>query len=345
MTFLSDDALDHLKAVARAGPPDLEGAPDLEGGRYSIREEIGRGGMGTVYRAEDAQLERSVALKVLHENLLQDPQGEEGATERLRREAQVLARLEHPGVVPVHDVGLLPDGRTFYTMKLVEGERLDEGVAQGIPLPHRLRIFERLCEAVAFAHDRGILHRDLKPENVMVGPFGEVLVMDWGVARILASSERAHPEAGNATPSAEMEGRTAAGTVLGTPGYMAPEQAAGDRQTVDHRADIYALGAVLRYLLTGRHPWQKRGETEEEIPKRLEAVARRALAAQPVERYQTVLELAAEISRYLSGEPVAAYRETLRDRLLRFYRRHRIAILVVAAYILMRIVLFAVAGY
>src|SRR5262249_14401960 len=138
---------------------------------------------GVVYSAQDETLERRVALKVL-----EVPGSESELASRLMREARVLALLEHPGIVPVHDVGTLADGRVFYTMKFVEGQRLDQYIATVASVPDRLRIFLRICEAVAFAHARGVLHRDLKPANMMVGPFGEVLVMDWGLAKILANA-------------------------------------------------------------------------------------------------------------------------------------------------------------
>src|SRR5436305_5253353 len=172
MKFLSDNALDRLRQTADA--------PDLSGTRYQLLQRVARGGMGTVYAALDQTLRRRVALKVLDVPLAQAD-----FARRLNREARVLAHLEHPGIVPVHDVGTLSDGRVCYTMKFVEGQRLDKHI-QGVPaLPDRLRLFLRVCDAVAFAHARGVLHRDLKPANVMVGAFGEVLVMDWGLAKIL----------------------------------------------------------------------------------------------------------------------------------------------------------------
>src|ERR1700690_1793894 len=173
--WLSDKALNHLeRALDR---------PDLSGTKYELLEEIGRGGMGAVYRARDAELDREVALKVLHQ-----PETAAGAAARMLREARILARLEHPSIVPVHDVGTLPDGRVFYVMKRVEGRRLDQFRATAPGLTELLRVFEKICEAAAFAHAQGIIHRDLKPENIMVGSFGEALVMDWGVAKVLADS-------------------------------------------------------------------------------------------------------------------------------------------------------------
>src|SRR5215467_13292766 len=171
MNFLSDKAIERLREAAEI--------PDLTGTRYRLLERVARGGMGVVYAAEDEKLQRRVALKVLDV-----PGSDSDLASRLIREARILAQLEHPGIVPVHDVGTLADGRVFYTMKFVEGQRLDQHVADLKSVPDRLRIFLRICEAVAFAHNRGVLHRDLKPANIMVGPFGEVLVMDWGLAKL-----------------------------------------------------------------------------------------------------------------------------------------------------------------
>src|SRR3954463_674433 len=157
--MLSDQVISHLPTVI-----DL---PDLSSTRYRVIEEIGRGGMGVIYHAFDGVLQRSIALKVLNGT----------------QEARTLASLEHPGILPVHDAGVLPDGRTFYAMKLVQGTRLDRYRATTPSTSDRLRTFLRICEPVAFAHSRGVIHRDLKPENLMIGDFGEVLVLDWGIAR------------------------------------------------------------------------------------------------------------------------------------------------------------------
>ncbi len=324
MTALPDAALARLARALRA--------PDLTGTRYVLGREVGRGGMGSVWEAEDPELGRSVALKVLD---LPDVSGDLSA--RLRREARVLARLEHPGVVPVHDVGTLPDGRPWYAMKLVRGERLDEAAARLPTLPERLRLFLRVCEPVAFAHARGVVHRDLKPSNVMVGPFGEVLVLDWGIARVVSEGEPdrppAAPPAESREPRAAAAPGTAAGTVLGTPGYMAPEQARGDGG-VDARADVYALGVLLRGLAGPEAPRARR----------LAAIVARATAERPAERYDGVPALAADVARFLDGEPVTAYRERPWERAARFAARHRVALLLLLAYLAARAAVLLVYG-
>jgi serine/threonine protein kinase len=302
--WLSDAAVDHLREVADR--------PDLGGTAYELGEPVGRGGMGTVYRARDRRLERDVALKVMNA-----PAPAPAEVERMRREAQILARLEHPGIVPVHDLGVLPGGRLFYVMKLVRGRRLDEAV-EGEPLPGRLRKFERICEAVAFAHVQGVVHRDLKPENVMVGPFGEVLVLDWGVAKLLEGAGRA---------------ADSQGTVLGTPGYMSPEQARGETEGIDGRTDVYGLGAILRFLIAG----------EAGAPARLAAVAARAMAGDPALRYASVGELSAEVRRYLDGGPVEAYPEGPLERALRLASKYRTPLILIAAYLVARVLLAVLA--
>src|SRR5262245_22983272 len=197
--------------------------------------------MGTVFLAEDRVLGRKVALKVVGAGAA-SPE----IAARTLREARIIARLEHPGIVTVHDAGTLPDGRMFYAMKRVDGRRLDE-LAPQVSLAERLRAFQRVCETVAFAHAHGVLHRDLKPENVMAGPFGEVLVLDWGVAKLLELPDGAPREGAPAAPSA-----TAEGTILGTLAYMAPEQAEGMPDRVGVASDVYALGAILYFLMTLR---------------------------------------------------------------------------------------------
>jgi serine/threonine protein kinase len=300
MSWISDDALGRLRSAASA--------PDLSGTRYRLLEEIGRGGMCTVFLAEDPPLGRRVALKVLD---VPDASGDLGR--RLAREAGILARLEHPGIAPVHDVGRLPDGRVFYAMKFVEGPRLDAFAASNPALPERLRVFQRIVEAVAFAHDRGVLHRDLKPENIMVGPFGEVLVMDWGLAKALEGDAAVGED-----PSSE------AGVVLGTPGYMAPEQERGEVEALDARSDVYALGAVLHFLLA------------EKAPRPLLAVCAKAMAEDKRDRYPGALALHDEIARYLDGRRVEAHPENLPQLAARLYARHKVAFWLIVAYLVVR---------
>jgi serine/threonine protein kinase len=283
--MISEPALDRLSAMFHG--------PDVTGTRYELLSILGRGGMGIVYLARDTVLDREVALKIVDR------------PSAAANEARILARLEHPGIVPVHDFGELPDGRLYYAMKRVRGDRLDRWMASGHDLAERLGVFLRVCEAVAFAHAHGVVHRDLKPENVMVGEFGEVLVLDWGVA----------------LPNADGKPRID-GAIVGTRAYMAPEQARGD--AVDHRADVFALGAMLDSI----------AETAPVL-----AIARQACSEDPAARYQTVPALAADVRRFLDGRAVAAHRERVVDRLARFGRRYRLPILLVSSYLIVRVLL------
>jgi serine/threonine protein kinase len=339
MARLSEAAIRRLQWVADA--------PDLSHTKYEIVEGLGRGGMGTVYLARDRELDRQVALKVVG-----TPTVSSDAVERLEREAKILAALEHPGIVPVHDVGRVPDGRTFYAMKLVRGRRLGEHVTPDTTLAERLQIFERICEAVAFAHAHGIIHRDLKPDNVMVGPFGEVLVMDWGLAKLKAAAEpRTLPSApapptGDG-PQARDGPRTASGTVLGTPGYMAPEQARGDTDITDERSDVHALGAILGFLLANRNPTATphlRKAFLPGVPRPLQAIVGKATEPDPDRRYQEVIQLAADLARFRGGLPVEAYPETLVDRFRRLLVKYRVPLGLVVAYVVMRVLLLIFAG-
>lgn len=336
MKFLSDKAVERLRQGAEI--------PDLTGMRYRLLERVARGGMGIVYAAEDEKLQRRVALKVLDM-----PGADSDLANRLIREALVLARLEHPGIVPVHDVGTLGDGRVFYTMKFVQGQGLDQYVETVLSITERLRLFLRVCDAVAFAHAHGVLHRDLKPANIMVGSFGEVLVMDWGLAKLLGGDpgrqiQMADPDATifelpNKATDSNRELQTIAtghGTIMGTPGYMSPEQARGDIERLDARSDIFSLGALLRFLLTRNPLTPANAPQKQRLDKALEAICSKAAAADPGSRYPTVSELALDVSRYLDGLAVAAHREGFLEKLARFYRRYRFFILLIAAYLVMR---------
>lgn len=317
--FLSDSALERLREAADS--------PDLTGTRYRLVDKLGQGGMGGVYCVEDTELERRVALKVISGP---DPDGI--GTVRLLQEARIIARLEHPGIVPVHDAGVLPDGRPYYTMKLVQGKRLDEHVESVASLSDRLRLFLRICDPVAFAHAYGVLHRDLKPANIMIGPFGEVLVMDWGLSKIFGPSpdKDAPIDQADAGPSTENRSLTAHGSVVGTPGYMSPEQTRGDA-SLDQRSDIYSLGAILQFLISTGNA--------EAIAKPLSAIRGRAMAEDPEARYQTVSELSTDLAHFLDGLAVSAYPEGPMVRAWRWVLRNRTWILLLLAYILTRTLL------
>ena len=336
-TALDDSTLDHLKQVLHDAEPSEP--------RYRIREEIGQGGMGTVYLADDTALDRPVAMKVIRGGGLGPD-----AVERMLREARVIARLEHPGIVPVHDVGRLPDGRVFYVMKWVKGRRLDQHFDANASIQERLRVFERVCETVAFAHAHGVIHRDLKPQNIMVGEFGEVLVLDWGVAKVTSdTSAAADPQAtvvlDPSNPSVPGVRHTAHGTILGTPAYMAPEQARGEVSHINERSDIFALGGILFFLLTGEPPRERGADPgagrsarslKREVPRRLDAIGVKAMALDREDRYATATELAEDIGRFLNGQAVSAYREGVLERLGRWAWWYRTPLLLVVAYLLMR---------
>jgi serine/threonine protein kinase len=319
--WISDRALDRLRQAAAE--------PDLSGTKYRLLGQLGQGGVGAVFRARDTQLSRDVALKVIR---VPDADGE--LTARLIREARVIAQLEHPGIVPIHDVGTLPDGRVFYTMKWVQGKRLDEYVRQMASLPESLRLFGKICEAISFAHAHGVLHRDLKPQNVMVGPFGEVLVMDWGLSKIVSAPpltvmKTSATVAAPAPDQAETVSGTAHGSVIGTPGYMSPEQARGDIVAVDQRSDVFSLGAVLNFLAEA-------APHHAPPPLSLVAIVSKAMADDPAARYPSVQDLGQDVANYLDGLPVIAYPEGIVSRALRWAGRNQAWLLLVLAYIVMR---------
>ncbi len=325
-----------LRPAVRPPPDDF---PLVEPDRYARGFEVARGGLGRVVQAFDRRLGRRVALKEL---LARDPKAEE----RFVREARITARLEHPNIVPVHEAGRWPNGERFYAMKLVEGRTLSEALGSAESREERLELLAHLidvADAVAYAHSQGILHRDLKPANVMVGSFGETVLLDWGLAKDLldeaADPPSPHPETQTERPSIE----TSDGIVVGTPPYMAPEQARGDR--LDERADVYALGAMLYQVLCGKRPYEDVAPKEvllavvsgppapiarlaSDMPRDLVAVVEKAMARDPGHRYPSAKEMAEELRRFTTGQLVAAHRYSPAERVRRFVGRHWAALAV-----------------
>jgi len=358
--------------------------------KYVIQGELSRGGMGMILRAVERDIRREVAMKVM----ITTPDEEHKA--RFIEEAQVTGQLEHPNIVPVHDLGVDADGRIFFTMKLVQGKSLeqildeldtDSRVAKRkYSLARLLHIYVSICHAIAFAHAKGVVHRDLKPANVMVGDFGEVLVMDWGLAKIGAvrGSARASSDSARST-SAQMQtvqaavdaelaqrvtslryesdsGATMHGKVMGTPPYMPPEQARGRIGEIDERSDIYALGGILYEILTlkppiaassikrilqdvirGRITPPESRAPEREIPRELSAIAMKALARRPRERYQTVEALREDIDLFLEGRAVSAKEDTPWEALVKMVKRNRTASLAIAVASLILLVVVGIA--
>ncbi|HTJ45811.1 MAG TPA: protein kinase [Kofleriaceae bacterium] len=314
---------------------DPDALPVVERGHYAVADEVGRGGLGRILRAHDQRLHRTVAVK---EMLSRDP----AAAARFVREAMVTARLQHPSIVAIYEAGRWPTGEPFYAMKLVTGRPLDARIREAKDARARLALLPHVlavAEAMAYAHGERVIHRDLKPQNVLVGAFGETVVIDWGLAKDLAdtSVEAAGPYRGGAT------GETIAGAVMGTPAYMPPEQARGER--ADERSDVYALGAILYHTLAGRPPFT--GATVDAIleavlrdppppldaavPPDLAAIVTKAMAKAPADRYPTANEMADELRRFQTGQLVGAHRYSTWTLIRRWMRRHRGALAVAAA--------------
>jgi WD40 repeat protein len=312
--------------------------------RLDASREIARGGMGVVYRTRDEVFGRDLALK-LGENA-RIPLGGEAtisvgsALRRMLQEAQITAQLSHPGVIPVHEMGIDREGRLFFTMKLVRGRTLRDVFAlvregrEGWTTTRALQVLIRICETVAFAHSKGVIHRDLKPANVMVGAFGEVYVMDWGVAKVVGDPSAEDPLSVVVSPVTSAEASepvplTRAGDVVGTPEYMSPEQASGRIDAMDPRTDVYSLGALLYELLAARAPYEDPttprtpigilrnviggpptplSAVAPRVPEELKAVCAKAMARDPGDRYPTAEALANDLHRYLEGRVVLAHR-------------------------------------
>ena len=373
------DSYQDTIAAAGGGSPTTAAVDDLplvDPAQYIAEREVARGGMGRIVAAHDRHLGRPVALKeLLHAD------GEQAA--RFRREALITARLQHPAIVPVYQAGRWPSGEPFYAMKLVSGRPLDRVIADATTLAARLSLLPSITaavEAIAYAHSRRVVHRDLKPANVLVGDFGEIVVIDWGLAKDLdaptddsvrpavrperspSASEGESKDAlaiGSSSkrtrPGGESASLTVAGAVMGTPAYMPPEQARGD--SVDERADVFSLGAMLYHTLAGAPPYSARtatdviahaiagkvvplSERKTGAPQDLVAIVERAMAHDPADRYPDAQALAEELRRFQTGQLVAAHDYSLGERVARFVRRHRAAVTVTA----IAVVAFAVLG-
>lgn len=325
---------------------------------YQLVREIARGGMGKIFVGDEPRLKRQVAVKV-------STVSEGGEDPRFSREAEVLARLAHPNIVPIHNIGVDSEGRPFYSMKLVKGRTLQavlNALKDGDPLTLKeypqttlLTIFCKICDAIAFAHSKGVLHRDLKPENVMVGEYGEVLAMDWGLAKDIGSNQGGHTSQIRVSATSDF-GMTMEGEVMGTPQYMSPEQAEGMVSELDQRSDIYSLGGILYATLTLRPPIEgatlnevltkvkggqissmttKRGHKssgasvspaamEADVPEALQSVTRKAMATNREDRYASVEDLASDIKAYQNGFATSAESAGIGRRITLWIGRNRV---------------------
>jgi len=338
-----DTRNDSTDDAAATSPPrraaQSSALPTRDNARYERGEEIAHGGIGRVLSAWDGELDRPIAVKEL---LAPSPE----RARRFEREVRITARLQHPAIIGLLEGGRWPSGEPFFTMKRVEGKPLDEAIAERTTLDERLALLPHAiatAEALAYAHAQRIIHRDLKPANVLVGSYGETVVIDWGLAKDLSKPSESD-DAGKNTPTTNDPQLTALGAALGTPAYMAPEQASG--LPVDERADVYSLGAMLYHLLSGARPYHDTGastasqllqkvltgppkrldELEPRAPTDLLAIVSKAMARRPERRYADAGEIADELKRFQTGKLVAAYDYSKSDLLRRWIARHRAAV-------------------
>jgi eukaryotic-like serine/threonine-protein kinase len=355
--------------VARTSAPVPEtltytGLNPDDAGRFRILRFHAKGGLGRVSVALDRELNREVAYKEI-----QEPHADEAQSrDRFLREGEVTGGLEHPGIVPVYSLGTQPkSGRPFYAMRFIRGENLEHAIEQfhanaatretypSVAFRDLLGRFLDVCDAVSYAHDRGVLHRDLKPGNIMLGKYGETLVVDWGLARVGAQSGDSTSKEPPLGISSDSSAHTVAGSAFGTPGFMSPEQAEGRLDLLGPATDVYSLGATLYPLLTGRAAFPdddrdvrlektRRGEFARPreiapgVPKALEAICLKAMALKPEDRYGSIKSLSEDVKQWLADEPVTAYRESRVERARRWSRKHRTLATTVAAMLLLGLI-------
>jgi serine/threonine-protein kinase len=343
-THGSRQELETFATEMRGWPAEMpENSREDTDRRYLPLRFLAEGGLGQVFVARDEEVGREVALKRIKEGKARD----DNQIERFRREAEITGRLEHPGIVPVYGLGMDASGRPFYVMRLIRGESLQDALTtffgtDGVYGSERdltlRRLVNRLiaaCNAVAYAHSRGVIHRDLKPANIMLGKYGETLVVDWGLAKSVGRDE-ARPDQVEEilTPSGGDPFDTAPGSPMGTPGFMSPEQAKGEWGGVGPVTDVFGLGATLYAVLTGEAPFRSLAEAQAgtcrpprqlrpDVPPALQAVCLTAMAPCPADRYATVLELARDLERWLGDEPIPVYPEPLKVRSWRWVKRRR----------------------
>ena len=327
----------------------MSAQPGAAAARFRILKFHARGGLGEVFVAEDAELHREVALKQIQDRHASHSE----SRSRFLLEAEITGGLEHPGIVPVYGLGHNDLGRPFYAMRFIKGDSLREAIARFhdgraqvpisgermLALQKLLRRFLDVCNAIGYAHSRGVLHRDIKPGNIMVGQYGETLVVDWGLAKVVGTREGG-PEGTLRPPSASGSSETLPGSAIGTPAFMSPEQAAGRLDELGPQSDVYSLGATLYCLLTGQAPVGgsdidqvldrvRRGDIrpprdlEPGIPRPLEAICLKAMSLRPENRFSTPCALADDIERWLADEPVHCFREPWWNQLGRWARRHK----------------------
>ena len=375
-TMLADDPR-AAAAGSSSNAAGTIGTPTSSGLRFRVLRPHAKGGLGEVFVAEDQELHRQVALKQIQARFADDTE----SRSRFVVEAEVTGALEHPGIVPVYGLGMYPDGRPFYAMRFIHGDSLKDAIDQfhdsaenrrdpgrrTLELRKLLGRFIAVCDALQYAHSRRIVHRDLKPANIMLGEFGETLVVDWGLAKSIdrpIEHEEIEPKSIHAPLALSGTAATQMGLAVGTPQFMSPEQAAGRPDLVGPHSDIYSLGATLYCLLTGEAPLSDRSvrnlmellrrvregdippprAINSTVPRPLDAICRKAMALVPEDRYGSARLLADDLEHWLADEPISAQPDTLTQRVARWTRRHRAWALAIGVALLLVSVVSSVAG-